>query len=95
MKVWAKDDSRATAQKKVQMGDKMHSWNRRSMLTGLGAASAASLWLPPGANALGLPTDKIKAVHYYRNSGDAAGLLTLTSENAALVETRRRSGGST
>jgi L-alanine-DL-glutamate epimerase-like enolase superfamily enzyme len=39
--------------------------NRRTMLTGLGAAGAA-LWVPPSAFALGLPNDTIKTIRYYR-----------------------------
>ena len=49
----------------------MSKWNRRTLLTGLGAATAASLWKPPTADALGLPTDKIKAIHYYAEIGRA------------------------
>ena len=39
--------------------------NRRTMLTGLGAAGAA-LWAPPSAFSLGLPNDTIKTIRYYR-----------------------------
>ena len=47
-------------------------WDRRSVLTGLGAA-VASTWVPTSADALGLADDKIKAVRYFKNSGDSDG----------------------
>jgi L-alanine-DL-glutamate epimerase-like enolase superfamily enzyme len=50
----------------------MQTWNRRKIVAGLGSAGAA-LWLPPGADALGLPDDKIKTIHYYGNAVDAGG----------------------
>ena len=70
-------------------------WNRRGVLTGLGAlglgTTAAATWNPPSAEALGLPVDKIKAVHYYRNSGDAAGRggqpMVNQSTNVVIIET--------
>lgn len=50
----------------------MKTCNRRHVLQGLGAASAA-LWLPPSADALGLPDDKIKIIRYFSNAGDSQG----------------------
>ena len=47
--------------------------NRRCILGGLGAIGAGTLWKPPAADALGLPTDKIKSVHYYTSLGDSTG----------------------
>ena len=38
--------------------------DRRSVIKGLGATAAAALWVPSDADALGLPEDKIKAIHY-------------------------------
>ena len=46
--------------------------NRRSFLKGLGALGTA-MWTAPYARAFALPEDKIKAVHYYANPGDAQG----------------------
>ncbi len=47
-------------------------WNRRGVLTGLGALGLEHHGRrhlnPPSADALGLPVDKIKAVHYYGNA---------------------------
>jgi galactonate dehydratase len=66
-------------------------WNRRSLLSGLVAIGAGSFWMPPTADALGLPTDKIKAVHYYRNAGDSAGRggqpMVNQSTNVVIIET--------
>jgi L-alanine-DL-glutamate epimerase-like enolase superfamily enzyme len=66
-------------------------WNRRSLLSGLGAIGAGSFWMPPTADALGLPTDKIKAVHYFRNAGDSAGRggqpMVNQSTNVVIIET--------
>jgi L-alanine-DL-glutamate epimerase-like enolase superfamily enzyme len=66
-------------------------WDRRSLLSALGAGTAASLWKPPTADALGLPTDKIKTVHYYSNSGDANGRpgqpMVNQSSNVIVIET--------
>ena len=50
----------------------MRMWNRRNALAGL-AGACATPWLPPTADALGLPQDKIKRVTYYTNTGDAQG----------------------
>ena len=69
----------------------MNRLNRRHMLTGLGAMGAASLWRPPSADALGLPTDKIKAVHYYGNAVDSGGRggqpMVNQSTNVVIIET--------
>jgi hypothetical protein len=51
----------------------MQKWNRRDVAAGLGCAGATALWLPSSAEALGLPADKVKAVHYYSTPGDAQG----------------------
>ena len=68
----------------------MNQWDRRSVLTGLGALSA-SLWLPPSADALGLPEDRIKRVRYFSNAGDAQGRrgqpMVNQSSNVVVVET--------
>jgi galactonate dehydratase len=65
--------------------------NRRNVITGLGVAAAASLWKPPSADALGLPEDTVKAVHYYRNSGDSEGRpgqpMVNQSSNVVVLET--------
>ena len=63
----------------------MSEWNRRHLLAGLGAATAASLWKPPTAAALGLPTDKIKAIHYYEAPG--AQPMVNQSGNIVVIET--------
>jgi hypothetical protein len=39
----------------------MNLWDRRSVLTGLGAVGT-SLWVLPSADALGLPDDRIKVI---------------------------------
>src|SRR5689334_5696102 len=69
----------------------MTSWNRRTLLKGLGAAATSAFWLPPTADALGLKADKIKAVHYYRNSGDSNGRMGQPminqSSNVIVIET--------
>ena len=69
----------------------MKTWNRRGVLNGLGAIGAGALWMPSTADALGLPTDKIKAVHYYRNAGDSAGRggqpMVNQSTNVVTIET--------
>ena len=67
-------------------------WNRRAALGALGAA-AASLWLAPSAEALGLPEDKIKRVRYFRTPGDTTGnrgqpMVNLSS-NVVIIETER------
>jgi hypothetical protein len=46
-------------------------WDRRSVLTGLGAAGLG-VCISPALEAA-LPEDRVKAVHYYSNSGDAQG----------------------
>lgn len=69
----------------------MSMWNRRTILKGMGAAATASLWMPTRADALGLPQDKIKTIHYYRNSGDANGRtgqpMVNQSSNVVVIET--------
>jgi len=71
---------------------KTDAWNRRSVLTALGAAGA-SLWLPSSADALALAEDKIKRVRYFRNSGDSTGNrgqpMVNQSSNVVLIETER------
>ncbi|HET7608620.1 MAG TPA: mandelate racemase/muconate lactonizing enzyme family protein, partial [Gammaproteobacteria bacterium] len=70
----------------------MKHWDRRSVLTALGSVGA-SLWLPPSADALGLPDDKIKRVRYFSNSGDAQGRrgqpMVNQSTNVVMIETER------
>jgi galactonate dehydratase len=65
-------------------------WDRRSVLSGLGALGA-SLWMPPSADALGLPEDKIKRIRYFGNSGDARGRrgqpMVNQSTNVVMIET--------
>jgi galactonate dehydratase len=67
-------------------------WDRRTVLTGLGALGA-SLWMAPSAEALALPDDKIKRIRYFRNSGDATGNrgqpMVNQSSNVVLIETER------
>jgi galactonate dehydratase len=67
-------------------------WDRRSVLTGLGAVGA-SLWLPPSADALGLSDDKIKRIRYFSNAGDSAGRrgqpMVNQSSNVVVIETER------
>jgi len=69
----------------------MRSWNRRGVLAGIGSAAGISLWSPPAADALGLPQDKIKTVHYYANSGDSQGRMgqpmVNQSSNVVVIET--------
>jgi L-alanine-DL-glutamate epimerase-like enolase superfamily enzyme len=64
---------------------------RRTILKGLGGVAAAALWMPPRADALGLPTDKIKAIHYYKTPGDAQGRqgqpMVNQSTNVVVIET--------
>ena len=64
--------------------------DRRSVLTGL-AGVGASAWLAPSADALGLGDDKIKAVRYFSNSGDAQGRrgqpMVNQSTNVVIIET--------
>jgi len=47
--------------------------DRRSVMTRMLGAAAATLWTPPDAFALGLPKDKIKRIRYYKTPTDAAG----------------------
>ncbi len=65
-------------------------WDRRSVLTGLGAV-AASTWVPASADALGLADDKIKVIRYFSNSGDSEGRrgqpMVNQSSNVVLIET--------
>ena len=67
-------------------------WDRRSVLTGLGAVGA-SWWVPPSADALGLADDKIKLVRYFSNAGDSQGRrgqpMVNQSSNVVIIETER------
>jgi galactonate dehydratase len=63
----------------------MSGLNRRNVLTGAGAAAAASLWMPPNAEALGLPEDRIKAIHYF--SAPGAQPMVNQSANVVVIET--------
>jgi galactonate dehydratase len=67
-------------------------WDRRSVLTGLGAVGA-SLWVPRSADALGLTDDKIKVIRYFSNSGDSTGRrgqpMVNQSTNVVVIETER------
>ena len=69
----------------------MTRWNRRRVLSGLGAVGAGAAWMPPSASALGLPSDRIKAIHYYSNSGDSSGRggqpMVNQSTNVVIIET--------
>jgi galactonate dehydratase len=68
----------------------MTSWNRRSVLGGIGSLGA-SLWIPPSADALGLADDKIKIVRYFSNAGDSTGRrgqpMINQSTNVVVIET--------
>jgi len=68
----------------------MNLWDRRSVLTGLGAVGT-SLWLPPSADALGLADDRIKRIRYFSNAGDAEGRrgqpMVNQSSNVVVIET--------
>jgi L-alanine-DL-glutamate epimerase-like enolase superfamily enzyme len=68
----------------------MHTLDRRTVLTGLGALSAA-LWVPRSADALGLADDRIKVVRYFSNAGDAQGRrgqpMVNQSSNVVMIET--------
>src|SRR5688500_6468344 len=67
----------------------MSAWGRRDVLKGLGAAGAT--FCVARANAWALPQDKIKAVHYYNNSGDTQGRggqpMVNQSTNVVIIET--------
>jgi L-alanine-DL-glutamate epimerase-like enolase superfamily enzyme len=65
--------------------------NRRNVLTGLTVATTASLWMPPTADALGLPEDKIKAIHYFNTPG--AQPMVNQSANIVIVETEKGQRG--
>ncbi len=71
---------------------KTNLWDRRSVLTGLGAVGA-SLFVPPSADALGLTDDKIKVIRYFSNSGDSTGRrgqpMVNQSTNVVIIETER------
>ena len=64
-------------------------WDRRSVLTGLGAVGA-SAFMPPALEAK-LPEDRIKVIHYYSNSGDSQGRtgqpMVNQSTNVVIIET--------
>jgi galactonate dehydratase len=68
----------------------MSQWDRRSVLTGIGAVGA-SLWIPPSAQALGLPEDRIRTVRYFSNAGDSRGRrgqpMVNQSTNVVMIET--------
>ena len=68
-------------------------WDRRSVLTGLGAVGA-SLWAQLSADALGLADDKIKVIRYFSNAGDANGRrgqpMVNQSTNVVVIETEGR-----
>ena len=68
----------------------MRLWDRRAALAGLGGTGAA-LWLPPSADALGLPEDKIKRITYYGNAVDSGGRggqpMVNQSTNVVIIET--------
>ena len=70
----------------------MRSTNRRSFLKGLGALGT-TMCAAPYARAFALPEDKIKAVHYYANPGDAQGRqgqpMVNQSTNVVMIETER------
>lgn len=64
----------------------MNGFDRRTLLKGMGVTAAAGLWLPPSAEALGLPAnDKIKAIHYYEGPG--AQPMVNQSANVIVIET--------
>ncbi len=71
---------------------KTNLWDRRSVLTGLGAVGT-SLFVPPSADALGLTDDKIKVIRYFSNSGDSTGRrgqpMVNQSTNVVIIETER------
>ncbi len=66
--------------------------DRRSFLKGASALGAA-LWIAPSADAFALPEDKIKAVRYFSNPGDAQGRqgqpMVNQSSNVVMIETER------
>src|SRR5690606_39996668 len=68
-------------------------WDRRSVLTGLGAAGVSALVSPTLEAAL--PEDRIKVIHYYSNSGDSQGRggqpMVNQSTNVVIIETESRS----
>ena len=68
----------------------MRLWDRRAALAGLSGAGAA-LWLPPTADALGLPEDKIKRITYYGNAVNSGGRggqpMVNQSTNVVIIET--------
>ena len=68
------------------------SLNRRGFLKGV-SALGAGFWIAPSAAAFVLPEDKIKAVRYYSNLGDAQGRqgqpMVNQSSNVVIIETER------
>jgi len=64
-------------------------WDRRSVLSGLGAAGVSAC-LSPALEAA-LPEDRIKVIHYYSNSGDSQGRggqpMVNQSTNVVIIET--------
>ena len=70
-----------------------HLWDRRSVLTGLGAA-VASTWVPPSADALGLADDKIKVIRYFTQSrrlptAGTASRWSTSPPTSCMIETER------
>jgi len=67
--------------------------DRRMVLKGIGGLAAASLWLPPSADALGLGEDRIRRITYFRTPGDAQGRqgqpMVNQSQNVVMIETAR------
>jgi L-alanine-DL-glutamate epimerase-like enolase superfamily enzyme len=67
--------------------------NRRAVMAGLAGMSAGALWAPLSAEALGLPTDRIKRIRYFKTPTDAAGRPNIhqptfnQSTNIVLIET--------
>lgn len=64
-------------------------WDRRHVLTGIGA-TGASVCIAPSLQAA-LPEDRVKAVHYYMDAGDAQGRrgqpMVNQSTNVVMIET--------
>jgi L-alanine-DL-glutamate epimerase-like enolase superfamily enzyme len=64
-------------------------WDRRRVLTGIGA-TGASVCVAPSLQAA-LPEDRVKAVHYYMDAGDAQGRrgqpMVNQSTNVVVIET--------
>lgn len=69
----------------------MSTVDRRTLMKGMGAAATAGLWLPATEAFAALPEDRIKAIHYYSNTGDIDGRrgqpMVNQSSNVIVVET--------